>query len=442
MSAACSSARPRADPVEHRHRVGLRALRERRLVHAERVLRHRMPAAPAEHHDVEQGVRPETVGAVHRHARALAGGEHPGHRRLLRPHDDLALDVRRDAAHRVVRGRLGRHGLGGRLHAQVDPRELRDVGDLLLDDLAGQVADVDVHVVLAVDAAAFLDLLVDRAAHHVPRREVLDGRRVPLHEALAVAVQQDAALAPHGLGDEDAQLVDPGRVELVHLHVLEGDPSPERHRRAVAGQRVGVRRDLEDPPVAAGGEQDRLRLEHVQFAGGQLVGDDAGAPTVLHQQVQHVELVEEPDVALDALLVERLQDHVARAVGREAGPADRTLTVVARVPPEPPLVDPALGSPVEGESPVLELDDPVDRLVAHDLGGRLVDQVVAALDRVERVPLGVVLLDVPEGRAHPALRRAGVRAGRVQLGDHRDVDVAGGLDRGAEPGPAGPDDHG
>ena len=175
-------------------------------------------------------------------------------------------------------------------------------------------------------------------------------------------------------------------------------PAPEAHRQAVAGQRVGVRGDLEHPPVAAGGEQDGLGAEHVELAGRQLVGHDAArtAPSS-HQQVQHVELVEEPDVALDALLVQRLQDHVAGAVGREARAPDRRLAVVARVPAEPPLVDLALGRAVEREAPVLELDDRVDGLLAHELRRGLVDQVVAALDRVERVPLGVVLLDVRRG---------------------------------------------
>ena len=45
------------------------------------------------------------------------------------------------------------------------------------------------------------------------------------------------------------------------------------------------------------------------------------------------------------------------------------------------------------------------------IGRGLVDQVVAALDRVEGVPLGVVLLDVGERRAHAALGRARCASG-------------------------------
>ena len=78
--------------------------------------------------------------------------------------------------------------------------------------------------------------------------------------------------------------------------------------------------------------------------------------------------------------------------------------------------------------------------LAHDLGGVLVDQVVAALDGVEGVPLPVVLLDVGQGGAHAALRRAGVGAGRVELGEHRGAGALAGLERRAHAGAAGADD--
>ena len=128
---------------------------------------------------------------------------------------------------------------------------------------------------------------------------------------------------------------------------------------------------------------------------------------------------------LDALLVERLQDHVAGAVRGEAGPAYGGLAVVAGVAAEAALVDLALGGPVERQPHLLQVEDRVDGLLGHDLGGVLVDQVVAALDGVEGVPLPVVLLDVGQGGAHAALRRAGVGPGRVELGEHRGARRAG-----------------
>ena len=95
-----------------------------------------------------------------------------------------------------------------------------------------------------------------------------------------------------------------------------------------------------EPPVA---EHDGLGVEDVNFAGGELVSDHAGghrtARRLGEHQVQRVELVEELDVVLDAVLVQRLQDHVAGAVGGVTRPSHRGLAVVAGVPAEAALVD-------------------------------------------------------------------------------------------------------
>src|SRR3989338_7680326 len=49
----------------------------------------------------------------------------------------------------------------------------------------------------------------------------------------------------------------------------------------------------------------------------------ASCQAVLPQEhIEQMELVEEPHLLFDALLIERLQDHVARSIGGVAGPAD------------------------------------------------------------------------------------------------------------------------
>jgi hypothetical protein len=221
-------------------------------------------------------------------------------------------------------------------------------------------------------------------------------------------------------------------MELEHLHVLERDPTSPDHGRAVARQRVGVRGNAEHATESARGEHDRFRAEDMELPGCQFVGDDARGPAVIgSKQVEAVELVEEADVALHALLVEGLQDHVAGPVGRVAGALHRTVTVLGGVSTEPPLVDLAVGCPVEGQTPPLELVDRLDRLFAHHHRFGLVDEVVATLHGVEGVPLGVVLLHVSERGADATLRRAGVGTGRVELRDDRGADLVGEFDRGA-----------
>ena len=89
---------------------------------------------------------------------------------------------------------------------------------------------------------------------------------------------------------------------------------------------------------------------------------------------------------------------------------------------------------------MLELEHGVDRLAGQDLGGVLVDEVVATLDGVEHVPLPVVFFDVAEGGADAALGGAGVGARWIELADDGDVGLAGHLDGRHQPGAAGADD--
>ena len=293
------------------------------------------------------------------------------------------------------------------------------------------------------------DLQVDASADHVAAGEVLHRGGVALHEPLAGVVDEEAALAAHRLGEEEAQLVHPGRMELEELHVLERQPAPIRDRHAVAGQGVRVRGDLEDLAVAAGGEEDGPCPEGVELGGRRLEGDDPGDRPVRpvgKGDVEHLVLVEEGDLVADALLEEGLEDGVAGPVGGEAGATHRPLAVVAGVAAESALVDEPLGSAVEGKPEVLEVDDRVDGVPAHHLGRVLVDEVVAALDRVEPVPLPVVLLGVAECGAHPALGGSGVRARGVELADDADAGLGPELllqlERGVEARAARADDDG
>ena len=95
---------------------------------------------------------------------------------------------------------------------------------------------------------------------------------------------------------------------------------------------------------------------------------------------------------------------------------------------------------VEGDAGVLEPQDLVRRLAAHDLDRVLVAEVVRALDRVERVRLPGVL--GIQRRVDPAGGRDRVRAHGVDLGDDRDR-CAGlrGRQRRALAGEAGADDQ-
>ena len=361
-----------------------------------------------------------------RDARALAGGVEAG--QLGR-----GVVVGRDAAHVVVGAGPDGDGVVDRVDAGVDHRELARARQAVEDLLRAEMPHVEHDA--AVDAAALVDLRLLGAGDDVARGELERVRRVALHEALAVGVDEVRALAAAALGEEDPGRVERRRVELHELHVLERQAEVQRHRHPVAGAGVRVRRDAVLPAGAARREDDRLPADRLQAAVHEVPADDALAAAVVLDELPREELLVHRDVALADLLPQHLDEDVAGDVGREdrarrAGGAERALRELAVV---------AAG---EDRAPVLELDDVAGRFLREELDRVLVADVVGALDRVVRVGLGAVLGGVAERRVDAALGRSRVGTRRVDLRDHRDVGAGVEcLDRGAHPCATGPDDE-
>jgi hypothetical protein len=208
-------------------------------------------------------------------------------------------------------------------------------------------------------------------------------------------------------GDQDAQLVNAGGMELEEFHIFQRQAAPHDHGRAVAGEGIGIGGDLPDAAMPAGGKDDRLGMEDVHLAGGQLDRNHARGGPVDHQQVNRLEFVEEGHVVLHALLVERLQDHVTGAVGGMAGAPDRFAGHVIGMPAKRALGDLAIRRAVKGQAHVFQFVDGRHGLVAHELDRILVAQVIRAFDRVVGVPFGMVFF-----LACRALRRC--RPGRCR----------------------------
>ena len=114
--------------------------------------------------------------------------------------------------------------------------DLGDARQPLGEDFRIEMVEMQEDVILLrADAAAFADFDGHRAGDDVARGEVLGGRRVALHEALAFGIDQIGAFAARALGDQHAGAVDAGRMELHELHVLERQAGAQHHGVAVAG---------------------------------------------------------------------------------------------------------------------------------------------------------------------------------------------------------------
>ena len=193
--------------------------------------------------------------------------------------------------------------------------------------------------------------------------------------------------------------------------------------------------------VAAGGQHRALGTEQVQGALGHVQRQHAAAGAVgVHDQVEREVFDEELRVVCQRLLVQRMQDRVAGAVGGGAGALGDALAVVGGHAAERALVDLALVGAAERHALVLEFDDRRDRLAAHVLDRVLVAQPVAALDGVVEVEAPVVLAHVAERGGDAALRRHRVRTGREHLADAGGLQaLLGQAEGGAQAGAAGAD---
>jgi hypothetical protein len=263
--------------------------------------------------------------------------------------------------------------------------------------------------------------------------------RVPGHEALALAVDEVAALAAGALAHEDVGGVQPGRVELDELHVLDRHAGVVGDRRPAAGGDDGVGRVAVEPAGAARGHDHGVGREGLEPAADHVVGDHATAGAIDDDQAGDEDLDVHLDLALVGALDEAVEQVVPGLVGavagaRVAGAAERALG------------DAAVVETAERAPPVIHLEDHTGSVAGHLDGGVLVGEVVRALDRVEGVLLGRVVVAlgvVGESRVDAALRGPGVAATGVDLAEDRHVDaVRACLDGGAEPRePAADDDE-
>ena len=155
--------------------------------------------------------------------------------------------------------------------------------------------------------------------------------------------------------------------------------------------------------MPAGGKDDRLGLEGVQFAGCQFNSNNACSFSVDDKKVKDLIFIEEIDFVLQALLVKRLKNHVTRAVGGMTGTLDRFAGHVIGVAAEVALQDAPFGGAVKRQAHVFKFQHRINGFVAHKLDGILIAEVIRTFDRVVGVPFGMVLFGVAESRADAAL---------------------------------------
>ena len=159
-------------------------------------------------------------------------------------------------------------------------------------------------------------------------------------------------------------------------------------------------------------------MKGVDLPRRQAYGDDARTASLFDEDIQEEELLVEMDLVFQALLEQGLEDHLARAIGRIAGAAHRGLAEVPRMAAEGTLGDPPVGKTAEGQAPVFEFIDHLDRFAAEHFHGVLISEVIRSFHGVEHVPLPMVFARVAQGRADASLGRTRMGPGRVEIGEN------------------------
>ena len=317
--------------------------------------------------------------------------------------------------------------LGGRDRDQLGDRvdavlaaDAEDGREAPLPELGAEVAGVEPHVRLAgLDHPAG-----DGLGHHVARGEV--GQLVlALHEAVALEVDEEGALAADGLGDQRLLALRVGaephhrRVELDELEVAQPGAGAQRDRHPVAGGHARVGRLAEDLAEPAGGEHDGPAVhgadavvlalaEHVE-------GQPGDAAVGGAQQVDGQRVLD--DLDLRRPLDRGDEGALDLGAGRVAAGVGDAVAVVAALAGQRQL---AVGVVVELGAEGDQLADRVGTLRHQHAYGLDVAGARAGHEGVALVLLGGVA--GAEGRRDAALRPLGRARGEHVLGDDEQVE--------------------
>src|SRR5258708_36111997 len=120
-------------------------------------------------------------------------------------------------------------------------------------------------------------------------------------------------------------------MELVHLHVFQGDTPAVGNCHAVTHASKSVAGDPPGAAIAAGGEENGFSMECMNHACANLKRDNAAWPPFGQDEIQHQGLTEDPQLLFEGVLVHRLNHHVPGGIASIPTAGHQSLAVVARV---------------------------------------------------------------------------------------------------------------
>ena len=379
-------------------------------------------SSTTEDDDIEEGVGAETVGTVDGGAGGLTSGEETLDDLLgvlLGGLEDLSEVVGRKTTHVVVDGGEDGDGLLGDIDTSEDGGGLRDTGKSLVEEIGGEVVEVEVDVILeGTDTASLADFHGHGTGDDITAGEILGGGGVSLHETLTLRVSEDTTFSSATLGHEATDTVDTGGVELDELGILDGDTGSHGHGGTITSAGVGGGGAEVATTVTTGGDDGVLGVEAVDGAVFKAEGHDTDALLAVHDEVEGVVLDEVGGVVGEGATVEGVEHGVAGTIGGSSGSVGlTTFTVFLGLTTEGSLVDLAVLASGEGETVVLQLTDGTGGFTAHVVDGVLVTEPIGTLDGIVEVPSPVIGVHVTQSGIDTTLSGDGVGTSGEELGN-------------------------
>jgi hypothetical protein len=201
--------------------------------------------------------------------------------------ENLTSVSSRDTTHVVVDSRQDGNGLLADINTSENTGSLRDTGQTLGKNLGGQMAELEVDVVLlGTNTTALTDLHGHGSGHDISGGKILGGGSISLHESLTLGVQKVTTLTTSTLGDQAAGTVDTRGMELDELEILVGKTGTGDHGHTVTGTGVGGCAAEVGSAVSTSGQDGVVGKESVKGAVLLVVGKDSAALAVLHDELE------------------------------------------------------------------------------------------------------------------------------------------------------------
>ena len=316
------------------------------------------------------------------------------------------------------------NGLLGGINTGEDVCSFENTGEALMNLLRRQVVQVKVDVIiLGANTASFEDFHSHGAGDDVSGCKILCVGGIPLHESLTLAIPEDSTFSTAALSHEAASAIDAGRMELYELGILNWESSSSDHTTTVTCACVRACAREVGAAVATCGHDRVSSLHPVDCAIGHVVGHDATAFAIFHEEIHRKVLHKEDAVVAKGTTEERVQHRVSGTVSDgTAAVGLATLAEVRGLTSEGSLVNLTFAGSAEGHAVRLELTHSNRSFSGHVLDGVLVTEPIGTFDGVIEVESPIVFVHVTERGVDSSLGGNSVRSGWEELGN------AGGLE--------------